>query len=127
MKDHGITNSRNIQVPFDTKTLQDQIISLVDEKVNLIFVIGGTGLNKTDNCPEIVREILDKEIETIKHQLTSYGKERTFKSLVSQPMAGIIGDAIIVCLPGSSKGAEEAYNAIMPETLYLFKSLFSKA
>ena len=46
--------------------------------------------------------------------MRQYGNERTPLAIFSRSLAGSIGQTLIVCLPGSSNGARESLDAILP-------------
>ena len=109
-----------------TGEIIDTINDWVLDKSNLIITVGGTGLSPSDKTPEIISPLLDKELHAVVNLLMDYGFDRTFKSLISRPIAGLIDDTLIITIPGSSKGAKESMDALLPEILYLFKSIHHK-
>ncbi|MFT4662374.1 MAG: cyclic pyranopterin phosphate synthase [Patiriisocius sp.] len=111
------------QTYHDKNSLISSLENMVKEELEIIFILGGTGLSETDNTPEIIKPIFDKELPAVSTQLINYGLERTFRALVSRPTAGTINKSIVLCLPGSFNGVKESIAAILPEVIYLVKSL----
>jgi cyclic pyranopterin phosphate synthase len=87
----------------------------------LVIFCGGTGLSSTDMTREALEPILEKRVPGIEEAMRCYGQSRTPYAMLSRSLAGLIGDCLILALPGSTRGAEESMNAIFPHVL---KGLF---
>ncbi|NUM41568.1 MAG: bifunctional molybdenum cofactor biosynthesis protein MoaC/MoaB [Leptospiraceae bacterium] len=101
-------------VSDDIEMIQKQIQEWVNQKIHFIFVTGGTGLGPRDNTIEAVKPLLEKEVPGIAEAMRSHGFERTPWAMLSRTIAGITGESLIVTLPGSSNGAKESLDAILP-------------
>lgn len=117
----GIENSEYIIIPDEITKIQELIKTYCEKKIDMILITGGTGLSKRDVTPEAVKPLLEKEIPGVAEAMRSYGQDRTPLSMLSRSVAGLIGDTLIITLPGSTKGAEESMNSIFPAIMHIFK------
>jgi len=121
LKKLGVSLFDYVIVPDETDQIQQKVKSFVDAKCNIIIIAGGTGLSKRDVTPEAIGPLLDREIPGIAEAIRSYGQQRTPYSMLSRSVAGMIGDTLVLALPGSTRGAEESMDAIFPSILHIFK------
>ena len=103
-----------VVVPDEKSAIQDQIRQWVSEDIHFIFTTGGTGLGPRDNTVSAVRELLEREAPGIAEAMRAFGQQRTPLAMMSQSVAGVIGQTLVVTLPGSSNGARESLEAILP-------------
>ncbi len=121
LKDQGVIISDYTIIPDEAEEIQSKIKKYSDEKINMILITGGTGLSKRDVTPEAVKPLLEREIPGIAEAIRNYGQERTPLAMLSRSIAGLIGDTLIVTLPGSTRGAEESMDAVFPSIFHIFK------
>jgi cyclic pyranopterin monophosphate synthase len=110
-------------VPDDKDKIQQRIREWVAEDIQFIFTTGGTGLGPRDNTVSAVREILERDAEGIVEAMRVYGQMRTPLAMMSRAVAGSIAHTLIVTLPGSSDGARESLEAILPAIFHARKMM----
>ena len=110
-------------IPDEISIIQSTAKELVNKGINLIIFAGGTGLSPRDVTPEALIPILDKQIPGIEETIRNYGQLRTPYAMLSRSVAGMIGDSLVLGIPGSTKGATESIDAVFPAALHIFKVL----
>lgn len=110
-------------VPDNKAQIQQQIQQWVAQDVHFIFTTGGTGLGPRDNTVTAVKEILERDADGITEAMRHYGQMRTPVAMMSRGVAGSIANTLIVTLPGSSDGARESLEAILPAVFHARKMM----
>lgn len=110
-------------VPDDAEKIAEWVRVWSDEdRFDLVFTCGGTGLGPRDCSVEAVRPLLEREIPGIAEAVRIHGLERTPYAALSRGVAGQRGTTLIVTLPGSTRGAEESLDALMPWVLHVIRT-----
>jgi cyclic pyranopterin monophosphate synthase len=110
-------------VPDDKETIQQKILQWVKEDIPFIFTTGGTGLGPRDNTVEAVWEIIERDADGITEAMRHHGQMRTPLAMMSRAIAGSINHTLIVTLPGSTKGAQESLEGILPAVFHARKMM----
>lgn len=110
-------------VPDEKTEIQQQIRKWVEEDIHFIFTTGGTGLGPRDNTVAAVKEILERDADGITEAIRVYGQMRTPLAMMSRGVAGSIAQTLIVTLPGSTDGARESLEAILPAVFHARKMM----
>jgi molybdenum cofactor synthesis domain-containing protein len=80
----------------------------------LVISTGGTGLSPRDVTPESVEPLLSSAFPGIMEAIRREGCAKTPMAVLSRGVAGRIGDARAVTLPGSSKAVREGWEVLAP-------------
>lgn len=114
LREAGWDVARNRIVPDETTDIQEQVLECSDSgDTNLLVTTGGTGLGPRDVTPEAVRPLLTKEAAGLAELMRLEGLKKTPFAALSRSLAGARGQTLILCLPGSPKGATESLDAVL--------------
>jgi molybdenum cofactor synthesis domain-containing protein len=121
LQQHGLNASTYIIIPDEKEVIQAKAKQLSEENYNLVLFTGGTGLYRRDVTPEAVEPLFTREIPGIMEAARSYGQERMPYAMLSRGVAGFINNALVLTLPGSTRGAEETMDALFPYIIHIFR------
>jgi molybdenum cofactor synthesis domain-containing protein len=96
---------------------QEQIATLIRDlgkTTALVVTTGGTGFSPRDVTPEATRSVIEREAPGLAEAMRAAGRTSTPFADLSRGVAGIIGSAVVLNLPGSPGGAVESLRAILP-------------
>jgi molybdenum cofactor synthesis domain-containing protein len=89
-----------------------------------VLTTGGTGLTPTDLTPEVTRPLLEREIPGIAEAIRANGVSAGVPAAVlSRGLAGVIGDCLVVNLPGSPGGVRDALEVLAPVVVHAVEQL----
>jgi molybdenum cofactor synthesis domain-containing protein len=114
LKEHNCSVVDYKIIPDDKDLIQAQIREWVKQDISFIFTTGGTGLGPRDNTVGAVEEIIERKAPGITEAMRAHGQMRTPLAMMSRSVAGAINESLIVTLPGSTNGAKECLDAILP-------------
>jgi len=120
LKSSAITVQDYSIVPDEKSAIQEKIIGLKSLDYDLILITGGTGLSARDVTPEAVGELIDREIPGIAETARQYGQQRIPTAMLSRSVAGLIGDTLVITMPGSTGGVTEYMDALFPHVFHIF-------
>jgi len=111
-------------VPDDMETIRQTVRDVIQtHEPDALLLTGGTGISRKDVTIEAIQPMFEKE-------LTAFGplfaqlsfEEIDSAALLSRAAAGVIGNTILFCMPGSQKACELACKAVIfPELGHLVK------
>jgi molybdenum cofactor synthesis domain-containing protein len=102
------------KVVSDGVTPVGNAIREASQKANVVITSGGTGLSPNDMTPEATRRVIDREAPGIAEALRAHSMTKTPHGMLSRGVAGTLGAALVVNLPGSPKAARESLEVLIP-------------
>jgi molybdenum cofactor biosynthesis protein B len=96
---------------------REQIAAALRElagSARLVLSTGGTGLAPRDVTPEATRDVLDREAPGIAQAIRADSIAKTPHGLLTRGLAGVVGSALVVNLPGSTGGVRDGYAVLRP-------------
>ena len=86
-----------------------------DVRSDVVITTGGTGLTPTDLTPEVTRALLDREVPGIAEAIRAHGiAQGVPTAALSRGLAGVVGQALVVNLPGSRGGVKDGLTVVVP-------------
>ena len=93
-------------VPDVQKVIQRRTLKF-SSRCNVVLLTGGTGITARDVTTEAIRKISTKELPGFGEVMRAKSFERFPHAILSRSLAAVVGPSLVVCLPGSPKGAVE--------------------
>ena len=103
-----------VLVPDEIARIRGAVQTAIRDGARAVLTTGGTGLTPTDVTPEAVAPLLDREIPGIAEALRMVSQNRVPTSVLSRGIAGSIGNALVVTLPGSPGGVRDGLAVLLP-------------
>lgn len=110
-------------LPDDGDAIQGCIRAWIEKDIAFIFTTGGTGLGPRDHTVDAVRALLERDADGITEAMRGHGQQRSPLAMMSRAVAGTVARSTIVTLPGSSDGARESLEALLPAIFHARKML----
>jgi molybdopterin adenylyltransferase len=100
-------------VPDERPAISEALEALARE-AQVVLTTGGTGVAPRDVTPEATADVLDRQAPGISEALRADSIARTPHGLLSRGVAGTVGSALVVNLPGSVGGCRDGYEVLRP-------------
>ncbi len=108
-------------LPDEPEVLRARARALIDAGLELVATVGGTGLWRRDRTVEALQPLVDAEIPGVMEAARAYGQRRTPRAMLSRGICGLAGGTVLITFPGSSRGALETCDALLPALLHAFR------
>ena len=99
----------------DGDPVRDALAAEVGGGARVVLTSGGTGITPTDRTPEATRPLLDREVPGIAEAIRAHGVGKgVTTAALSRGVAGTVGQALVVNLPGSRGGVKDGLEVVVP-------------
>jgi molybdenum cofactor synthesis domain-containing protein len=103
-----------VVVADDVDAIRRAVRAALDTGASFVVTTGGTGITPTDVTPEAVRPLLERELPGVAEALRLVSRDKVPTSVLSRGVAGTIGAALVVTLPGSPGGVKDGIAVLSP-------------
>jgi molybdenum cofactor synthesis domain-containing protein len=110
---YDVVDQRVVRDGVDS--VRDALEALTEGFAGLVVTTGGTGFGPRDLTPEGTRAVIDREAPGLAEAMraASNAPGQPF-GMLSRSVCGTVGAALVCNLPGSSRGAVECLDAVLP-------------
>lgn len=101
-------------VPDDVTAIQAAVRAALNAGATAVLTTGGTGLTPTDVTPEAIEPLLDRRVPGIAEAIRAMSGQTVPTAALSRGVAGTVGEALVVTLPGSPGGVRDGLAVLLP-------------
>ena len=116
LKNAAVNNGWNVLaealVPDEKREIQRAIREQINRGCVLVLTTGGTGVALRDVTPEAVREISNRELPGFGEIMRMESMRITKNAILSRNLAVVVGQTLVICLPGKPSGAVECLSCV---------------
>jgi len=123
LRDLGLAVAEPVVLPDDRAQLSAVLREAATAGVDLVVTTGGTGCSPTDITPEATRDVIQREAPGLAEAIRTYGAPTVPAAVLSRGVAGLIGQTLIVNLPGSTGGVKDGLAVLGPLLPHLISQL----
>lgn len=109
----GWNVQKSVILPDIVTQIATKMVEIGDSGgIDVVLTTGGTGVALRDVTPEAVRSVADREIPGLGELMRSEGRKSTKFAPLSRGGGYTRGSMLILCLPGSVRGALDSLMAV---------------
>ncbi len=102
-------------IPDDTLRIQQTVLRHTDfAPVSLLMFTGGTGPTPDDRTPDGLAGLLDRVFPALATAIHEDARPRTPRAPLARVIVGVRRRTVVVALPGSPGGVEDALRTLRP-------------
>lgn len=101
-------------IPDDRSRIEAVLRELAERGVDLVLTTGGTGLGPRDVTPEATRAVVERLAPGLAEAMRQESLKKTPHAMLSRGVAGVLGETLIINMPGSPKAVRECFAVISP-------------
>lgn len=113
LRDAGFDCAEPVVTPDGADAVQSALQAALAAGARLIVTTGGTGLSPRDQTPEGTARVLERLVPGIAEELRRLGAAAKPAGMLSRGLAGVVGDALVVNLPGSPAAVADGMPVIL--------------
>lgn len=114
LRELGLDVGDVVLVPDEVEAVQAALRTAVASGHDLVVTTGGTGLSPRDVTPEATAPLLERTVPGLAEALRARGAGAVPTAVLSRGLAGTIGTALVVNLPGSTGGVRDGVAVLAP-------------
>ncbi len=115
LQDDGAKLLTHICVPDEISEIQKCLTMIIENfKPQLIITTGGTGLSPRDVTPEALEALSSRKIPGFGELLRQDGAKHISTAWLSRSLACVVGQSLVIALPGSQNACREAIEVLSP-------------
>lgn len=114
LEDLGFEVGEPTIVPDGIDSVVRAITELIAAGAQLIITTGGTGFAARDLTPEATAKLIERPAPGLSEAMRFATFGQNPHGMLSRGISGIVGETLIVNLPGSQRGVEESLEVVGP-------------
>lgn len=119
-----LTVVQGFVIPDEVARLKGLLTDLaLNQGFDLIMTTGGTGVAPRDITPEATLAVIEKRLPGFERAMTEASLAKTPHGAISRAVAGTLGQAVIVNMPGSPKAVAECLEPLLPTLRHTLEKL----
>jgi molybdenum cofactor synthesis domain-containing protein len=83
-------------------------------RADVLILTGGTGLGPRDVTPQALAPMFDYEVPGMAEVMRHQGMQSTPHAMLSRQVVGVLGNCLVLALPGSPAAVAECLDAVWP-------------